>query len=333
MPWYTSFVVYNGQLIVGGDFTSIDSMPYAHIAAWNGTKWSAVGSGVTDVGTMTVYEGDLVIYGNVTLSSGKHATIARWNGSTWDSIPFGFQGYYNSPGITSMVEYNGKLFVGGFFTAIGGNPVNNLACWNDTNWSSVGYGTNGDVWGMSVCNNKICIGGNFTYVNGSIAANNLACWNDTVWSNLGGGVDSAIGGSTVDAFTTYNGNIVAGGTFRDAGGNPASGIAQWNGTSWSALGSGVNQVIALTTYNGNLIAGGAFPTAGGNPINNIAQWNGSSWSSLGSSSFIGSSSNYCVQELITYNSKLYAIVLYENTTTKDGYTYLEQWDGTKWSAL
>jgi hypothetical protein len=42
-------------------------------------------------------------------------------------------------------------------------------------------------------------------------------------------------------------------------------IARWNGTSWSALGSGMNgAVYALTTLpNGDLVAGGRFTTAGG----------------------------------------------------------------------
>ena len=42
-------------------------------------------------------------------------------------------------------------------------------------------------------------------------------------------------------------------------------IARWNGTSWSALGSGLNgHFLALTTLpNGDLVAGGLFRTAGG----------------------------------------------------------------------
>ena len=64
----------------------------------------------------------------------------------------------------------------------------------------------------------------------------------------------------------------------------ANNIAQWNGSSWSALGSGMNGwcVSALAVSGSTLYAGGDFTTAGGNAANDIAQWNGSSWSALGS---------------------------------------------------
>jgi hypothetical protein len=79
------------------------------------------------------------------------------------------------------------------------------------------------------------------------------------------------------------GTLYAGGLFTTAGGNAANGIAQWNGSSWSALGSGMNNsVLALAVSGGTLYAGGNFTTAGGNAANYIAQWNGSSWSPLGS---------------------------------------------------
>ena len=87
------------------------------------------------------------------------------------------------------------------------------------------------------------------------------------------------------ALTTLpNGDLVAGGNFTIAGGIPAISIARWDGTSWSALGSGMNYlVLALTTLpNGDLVAGGVFTTAGGVSANFIARWDGTSWSALGS---------------------------------------------------
>jgi hypothetical protein len=53
----------------------------------------------------------------------------------------------------------------------------------------------------------------------------------------------------------------------------ANHIARWNGTSWSALGSGTDQsVLALTTLPlGNLVAGGAFTVVNGAPSSYIAR--------------------------------------------------------------
>ena len=58
--------------------------------------------------------------------------------------------------------------------------------------------------------------------------------------------------------------LFAGGYFTTAGGTAATNIAQWDGSSWSALGSGANnEVDALAVSGTNLYAGGYFTTAGG----------------------------------------------------------------------
>ena len=85
-------------------------------------------------------------------------------------------------------------------------------------------------------------------------------------------------------------NLYAGGMFNWAGGVRVSMIAQWDGTSWSSLGSGMGGaeyrgITALAVDQaGNLYAGGDFTTAGGEMTNHIARWNHASatWSSLGS---------------------------------------------------
>jgi hypothetical protein len=83
--------------------------------------------------------------------------------------------------------------------------------------------------------------------------------------------------------------LYAGGGFTSAGRVVTHGIAKWNGSSWSALGSGVMvfpTVSALAVFDDGggpaLYAGGSFTNAGGVRANHIAKWNGSSWSALGS---------------------------------------------------
>ena len=65
--------------------------------------------------------------------------------------------------------------------------------------------------------------------------------------------------------------VYAGGTFWEAGGVSANNIAQWDGTAWSPLGSGIgdgDRDLALDSA-GNLYAG----------ANSVAKWDGtaSSW--------------------------------------------------------
>ncbi|MDO8628897.1 MAG: right-handed parallel beta-helix repeat-containing protein, partial [Phycisphaerales bacterium] len=65
--------------------------------------------------------------------------------------------------------------------------------------------------------------------------------------------------------------------FTTAGGGSANRIAKWNGSAWSALGTGMNaEVYALTVFDGGtgpaLYAGGIFTTAGGVSAHYIARW-------------------------------------------------------------
>ena len=71
------------------------------------------------------------------------------------------------------------------------------------------------------------------------------------------------------ALAVSGGTLYAGGNFTTAGGSAANDIAQWNGSSWSALGSGLKShvygtyVNALAVSGSTLYAGGYFTTAGG----------------------------------------------------------------------
>jgi trimeric autotransporter adhesin len=79
----------------------------------------------------------------------------------------------------------------------------------------------------------------------------------------------------------------AGGGFTAAGGVVANYAARWDGSRWTALGSGMNiSVDVLAVYDDGrssaLYAGGVFRTAGGVAAGRIARWDGSNWSALGS---------------------------------------------------
>jgi hypothetical protein len=119
-------------------------------------------------------------------------------------------------------------------------------------------------------------------------------------------MSSGIIGNPAAAFGVFalaaSGNtLYAGGIFYSAGGVSVANIAQWNGSSWAAMGSGMNfSVRALAVSGSNLYAGGSFTNAGGVSVNNIAQWNGSSWAAL------GSGMNGAVHALAAPGSKLYA---------------------------
>ncbi len=90
---------------------------------------------------------------------------------------------------------------------------------------------------------------------------------------------------SVTGLAVYGGNVYAGGTFTNtiAGTTPLGRIARWDGSTWSPLGSGVNnRVRDIAVHLDKVYVGGSFTTAGGISANRVAVWNGSGWSALGS---------------------------------------------------
>jgi hypothetical protein len=67
--------------------------------------------------------------------------------------------------------------------------------------------------------------------------------------------------------------LYAGGWFLAEGESIPNYVAKWNGSSWTALGSGLNgSVGALAVLGSDVYAGGAFTTAGGKVSAYIAKW-------------------------------------------------------------
>jgi hypothetical protein len=90
----------------------------------------------------------------------------------------------------------------------------------------------------------------------------------------------------VSTLAISGGNLYAGGGFTTAGGHAATNIAKWDGSSWSAVGSGLGggadyaYVSALAVSGSDLYAAGWFSTSGGISANRIAKWDGSAWTSV-----------------------------------------------------
>ena len=125
----------------------------------------------------------------------------------------------------------------------------------------------------------LVVGGDFQFA-GDQAAERIAAYDPQTgsWSTFGSGMNQFVTSLAVLA----NGDLVAGGSFSTAGGQPRSCIARWDGAAWQPFGSGCNSVVhALAARpNGNLVASGLFTSAGGIPVNYIAEWDGSTWGAM-----------------------------------------------------
>src|SRR5204862_5774279 len=118
---------------------------------------------------------------------------------------------------------------------------------------------------------------------------------------------------------SYNGQLYAGGNFTNLNNTGASGIAKWNGTSWSDIGSGGTDVNAFAVFNNKLFIGGSFTTAGGVPANNIVSWDGTTWTAL------QGGVNTQVHSLLSNGSKLFVggsfWMVNSSTTNANGAAY------------
>src|SRR4030095_2812356 len=105
-----ALVVYNNELIVGGDFTSAGGIAANRIAKWNTTTWFALGLGTNgSVNALAVFNGELIVAGNFTQVGGVGASrIAKWNGSNWNL--FGNNANINDE-ILALAVYNNELYV------------------------------------------------------------------------------------------------------------------------------------------------------------------------------------------------------------------------------
>jgi PKD repeat protein len=265
-------ISFNGDLVAVGDFWN-NNQPCSGcngVARWNGSAWTPMGTGFNnDVLALAIFNGNLIAAGDFTTADGNPCwRIARWTGSSW--VPLGIGNELDND-VRALAVYNGALYIGGdFANAANLSAADRIVKWTGTAYQTVGIpgGLDSTVRVLYVYNNELYMGGHFIEVGGNTNCRGIAKYNGSQWLPLGTGVNSYVRG-----ITAYNGNIIAGGDFTQAGATAASRVAKWNGTSWSALSSGMNDYIrALHVYNGELYAGGAFTIAGGNPRNYIARW-------------------------------------------------------------
>lgn len=341
-PVYSLATDGQGNVYAGGLFTVIGGVAANRIAKWDGTAWSALGSGVaggvsvTIVRALAVSGTDLYVGGNFTSAGGVMAnSIAKWDGRTWSALGDGVTGGKDQySGVCALLVLNTDLYVGGYFTNAGGVSANRIAKYDGLGWSALGTGMScilypyeyAGVFALAANGNTLYAGGRFTSA-GQVAAGSIAGWDGQAWFPLGSGMSNYI----VYALATIGADVYAGGNFGSAGGVAAKGIAKWDGTGWSALGLGMGTCTSLAASGANLYAGGGFLTSSGGVFYGVEAWDGAIWTPLGSGlgGYISAPMAYA---LAVAGTNVYAGGYF---TAAGGTTanYLAQWNGSTWSAL
>jgi hypothetical protein len=258
--------------IVGGAFTTAGGISANHIALFNGSTWSAFGTGTNgNVYDIVSFNTFIIAGGSFTTAGGTAAqNLALWNGTTWVA----FAGICNGT-VRTLEVFDQYLYVGGDFTTIGGISANHIARFNGTVWEALGTGTDGPVYDIHQ-STFLYVGGNFLNAGGN-STNYFARWNGIDWQPFGNGFDApvySIKGSGVQ--------VTVGGAFVQSGTTVLNHVAKWDGVQWLALDGGTNGTIReIEEIGGDFYFCGNFSSAGTTTVSNIAQWNGSSWKTLG----------------------------------------------------
>ena len=75
-----------------------------------------------------------------------------------------------------------------------------------------------------------------------------------------------------------SGQLILGGSFSIVDEIEVANVARYDGTSWSAMGDGLNdQVEDLIIFQGDPVACGQFTRSGAISVNHVARWNGAQW--------------------------------------------------------
>lgn len=252
-PLFSLVTLPSGDIVVGGKFTEMTnpdgSVVNANsVARWNGTTWSAMGSGLTggfegDVtgvaALLALPNGDIVAGGTFT-TSGSAATnlIARWDGTTWQPLGGGI-GAGTATSVNRVLALavlpNGDIVAGGNIrNFLIGGQFGNVYRWNGSAWSTLSGGTRGPVYALQVeqGTGKLIVGGQFGNA-GGIAVANVATWSSTIgWEAMGAGL-AGVSSVVTDFAYGSDGALHATGVFATPQG--AQGLARWNGSTWTFL--------------------------------------------------------------------------------------------------
>jgi hypothetical protein len=174
---------------MAGDFTAAGDASASNIARYDDKTNTFSGIGQGSGGTndytrsLNVYGDNLYLGGDFTTAGGITVNhIARYNDQTNTFSVIGTAGTGLGPvgtsSASSLVTYNGDMYIGGTYTSIGGVTATNISKYNDQTGEIVAVGgssvgTSAVTTVLAVLNGNLYVGGNFVSA-GGVTVNQVA---------------------------------------------------------------------------------------------------------------------------------------------------------------
>jgi hypothetical protein len=246
-PSVLSRVVFDdgsgAKLYAGGRFESVDGVPAACLAKWDGAAWSSAGDplnpALTSILTMTIADfgsGPRLFRANEGTQA-LDANVARFDGSVWTSIGSLAQGAIGFVRVTALAAHDDgggpALYAGGTFASANGVPATNVARWDPAlgTWSAVGAGLDNSVYALA---SHAGPSGPSLWA-GGLFAQNLSVFDGSTWSVPAGGANGIVRAFAI-ADEGDGPALFAGGEFTQIGSVAASLVARRQGSTWVPLG-------------------------------------------------------------------------------------------------
>ncbi|MEN9582620.1 MAG: hypothetical protein RL641_574 [Candidatus Parcubacteria bacterium] len=233
--------VYNGELVTGGYFYSVDGIPAQSLIRWNGTNWQTFVGQITcfwlwppRVMGLHVANGWLYVAGAFDQIGGTNTSCAaKWNGTNWVQLTIGWNTY-----ASNFADSAGSVFVVGIFPYAGAATTSHgVAREGPSGWVNAGNGLQMNGLEAVTYHNKVYVGGSVAVATGTYVGN-CGYWNGATWVQDNAG----IAGGFIDCFfyDQASDKLYCGGDFNVAGGDLFDHIA-YKGS--------VNLPVELTSFD------------------------------------------------------------------------------------
>lgn len=189
-----------------------------------------------DAHVMTAWKGELYVGGS---------ELYKYSLSGWqriDNAPL----YKPNVSVYTFIEYQNQLLIGGIFADSSFNGVQGEAyvvAYDGTHFTrfrrdDTVFRPGTIINDFEIYKGELIVGGNFE---GHRPKRNpdfkeIVAWDGQHWHSLAHGIEG-IGDELVYSLAVHNDELYVGGIFQEATGAPGNGLAKWDGSQWSKVGS------------------------------------------------------------------------------------------------